>query len=69
MSARRPVRAALESSSISTAAVVKRAFSGPAGTGKTRLAIGIAYRAIQNGFEAPFEKGEINPDASPSLVP
>ena len=28
--------------------------SGPTGTGKTRLAIGIAYRAIQNGFEAPF---------------
>jgi DNA replication protein DnaC len=28
--------------------------SGPAGTGKTRLAIGIAYRAIQNGFEARF---------------
>src|SRR5690606_38765271 len=26
----------------------------PAGTGKTRLAIGIAYRAIQNGFEARF---------------
>jgi DNA replication protein DnaC len=28
--------------------------SGPTGTGKTRLAIGIAYRAIQNGFEARF---------------
>ena len=28
--------------------------SGPTGTGKTRLAVGIAYRAIQNGFEARF---------------
>ncbi len=28
--------------------------SGPTGTGKTRLAIAIAYRAIQNGFEARF---------------
>lgn len=28
--------------------------SGPTGTGKTRLAISIAYRAIQNGFEAHF---------------
>ncbi|MGH8524922.1 MAG: IS21-like element helper ATPase IstB [Gammaproteobacteria bacterium] len=28
--------------------------SGPAGRGKTRLAISIAYRAIQNGFEARF---------------
>jgi DNA replication protein DnaC len=28
--------------------------SGPVGTGKTRLAIGIAYRAIQNGFDAHF---------------
>ena len=28
--------------------------SGPTGTGKTRLAIGIAHRAIQNGFEARF---------------
>jgi DNA replication protein DnaC len=28
--------------------------SGPTGTGKTRLAISIAYRAIQNGFEACF---------------
>ena len=28
--------------------------SGPVGTGKTRLAIGIAYRAIQNGFDARF---------------
>jgi DNA replication protein DnaC len=28
--------------------------SGPTGTGKTRLAVSIAYRAIQNGFEARF---------------
>ena len=28
--------------------------SGPTGTGKTRLAISIAYRAIQNGYEARF---------------
>jgi DNA replication protein DnaC len=28
--------------------------SGPTGTGKTRLAIAIAYRAIQNGCEAHF---------------
>ena len=28
--------------------------SGPTGTGKTRLAISIAYKAIQNGFEARF---------------
>jgi DNA replication protein DnaC len=28
--------------------------SGPAGTGKTRLSVSIAYRAIQNGFEARF---------------
>jgi DNA replication protein DnaC len=28
--------------------------SGPTGTGKTRLAIALAYRAIQNGFEARF---------------
>jgi DNA replication protein DnaC len=28
--------------------------SGPTGRGKTRLAISIAYRAIQNGFEARF---------------
>jgi len=27
---------------------------GPSGTGKTHLAIAIAYRAIQNGFEARF---------------
>jgi len=29
-------------------------FSGPSGTGKTHLAIAIAYRAIQNGFDALF---------------
>jgi DNA replication protein DnaC len=29
-------------------------FSGPTGTGKTRLAVAIAYRAIQNGYEARF---------------
>lgn len=29
-------------------------FSGPSGTGKTHLAVAIAYRAIQNGFEARF---------------
>jgi len=28
--------------------------SGPTGTGKTRLAVSIAYRAIQNGFDARF---------------
>jgi DNA replication protein DnaC len=29
-------------------------FSGPSGTGKTHLAIAIAYRAIQHGYEARF---------------
>lgn len=29
-------------------------FSGPPGTGKTSLSIAIAYKAIQNGFEAYF---------------
>lgn len=29
-------------------------FSGPPGRGKTHLAVAIAYRAIQNGFEAHF---------------
>jgi DNA replication protein DnaC len=29
-------------------------FSGPSGTGKTHLAVAIAYRAIQNGFDARF---------------
>ncbi|MBI2901751.1 MAG: ATP-binding protein [Planctomycetes bacterium] len=29
-------------------------FSGPTGTGKTSLSITIAYRAIQNGYEALF---------------
>jgi DNA replication protein DnaC len=28
--------------------------SGPSGTGKTHLAVAIAYRAIQNGFDALF---------------
>jgi DNA replication protein DnaC len=28
--------------------------SGPSGTGKTHLAVALAYRAIQNGFEARF---------------
>jgi len=29
-------------------------FAGPTGTGKTSIAIAIAYRAIQNGYEALF---------------
>src|SRR5439155_1831522 len=29
-------------------------FTGPTGTGKTSLGIAIAYKAIQNGFEALF---------------
>src|SRR5690606_21749886 len=29
-------------------------FSGPPGRGKTRLAVAVAYRAIQNGFDARF---------------
>lgn len=29
-------------------------FSGPSGTGKTHLAIALAYRAIQHGYEARF---------------
>jgi DNA replication protein DnaC len=29
-------------------------FSGSSGTGKTHLAVAIAYRAIQNGFDAAF---------------
>ena len=29
-------------------------FSGPPGRGKTHLAVAIAYRAIQNGYEARF---------------
>lgn len=29
-------------------------FSGPSGTGKTHLAVAIAYRAIQHGYEARF---------------
>jgi DNA replication protein DnaC len=34
-------------------------FSGPSGTGKTHLAIAIAYRAIQNGYEARFEGADL----------
>jgi DNA replication protein DnaC len=33
--------------------------SGPTGTGKTHLAIAIAYRAIQNGFEARFAQADL----------
>jgi DNA replication protein DnaC len=33
--------------------------SGPAGTGKSHLAIAIAYRAIQNGFEARFVQADV----------
>lgn len=33
-------------------------FSGPPGRGKTHLAIAIAYRAIQNGFEARFTSAD-----------
>lgn len=33
--------------------------SGPSGTGKTHLAIAIAYRAIQNGYEARFESADV----------
>ncbi len=33
--------------------------SGPTGTGKTHLAIAIAYRAIQNGFEARFAQADV----------
>lgn len=29
-------------------------FNGPSGTGKTHLSVAIAYRAIQNGFDARF---------------
>jgi DNA replication protein DnaC len=34
-------------------------FSGPSGTGKTHLAIAIAYRALQHGFEARFVPADI----------
>jgi len=33
--------------------------SGPTGTGKTHLAIAVAYRAIQNGFEARFVQADV----------
>jgi DNA replication protein DnaC len=33
-------------------------FSGPPGRGKTHLAVAIAYRAIQNGFEALFTSAD-----------
>ena len=33
--------------------------SGPTGTGKSHLAIAIAYRAIQNGFEARFVQADV----------
>ncbi len=29
-------------------------FSGPTGRGKTHLAVALAYRAVQNGFDARF---------------
>ncbi|MHB1265136.1 MAG: IS21-like element helper ATPase IstB [Gemmatimonadaceae bacterium] len=34
-------------------------FSGPSGTGKTHLAIAIAYRAIQHGYEARFVPADL----------
>lgn len=33
--------------------------SGPTGTGKTHLAIAVAYRAIQNGFEVRFVQADV----------
>ena len=33
-------------------------FSGPPGRGKTHLAVAVAYRAIQNGFEAFFTSAD-----------
>lgn len=33
-------------------------FSGPPGRGKTHLAVAVAYRAIQNGFEALFTSAD-----------
>jgi DNA replication protein DnaC len=33
-------------------------FSGPPGRGKTHLAVAIAYRAIQNGFDARFTNAD-----------
>lgn len=34
-------------------------FSGPSGTGKTHLAIAIAYRALQHGYEARFASADL----------
>lgn len=34
-------------------------FSGPSGTGKTHLAIAIAYRALQHGYEARFVSADL----------
>ena len=34
-------------------------FSGPPGTGKTHLAIAIAYRALQHGYEARFVAADL----------
>lgn len=34
-------------------------FSGPSGTGKTHLAIALAYRAIQHGYEARFVGADV----------
>lgn len=39
-------------------------FSGPSGTGKSHLAIAIAYRAIQHGYEARF----VGADALDALI-
>lgn len=58
-------------------------FSGPSGTGKTHLAIALAYRAIQHGYEARFVgadvligelsraalKGRLEPTLAPYLHP
>jgi DNA replication protein DnaC len=34
-------------------------FSGPSGTGKTHLAVAIAYRALQHGYEARFVAADV----------
>jgi DNA replication protein DnaC len=34
-------------------------FSGPSGTGKTHLAVAVAYRAIQHGYEARFVAADL----------
>ena len=34
-------------------------FSGPSGTGKTHLAVAIAYRALQHGYEARFVAADL----------